>query len=363
MKLPFDLGVKLFFRLLLPGFFLTLGVLPLLFTLLDNIGLHSMQETAFVIALIISGWIVVAADMPIYMLLEGRRYWPQWLRGRMMTREEKRLTRISAEIDRYYEQKRQGVAIDRDVERRYLEASVEVRSFPLDDQGDRSTPFPTRLGNAITAFETYAKSRYGLEAIFYWPRIWVNLDKDLREEIDNQQALADSAVYCSFVLLIVCALWIAYSAFGLLEPLLEWSFVRLKIPGVPWGAGIVRYLPHPAISLVIAIIASLLSHGVYRLSVFANEQFGVVFMAVIDSHAAKVATNYVGVDAIAKKVGRLTKSYVPDEEKLEVARRYLQYFNARVRGRDRAVPIPQMSKELTAQQPPVVTSSAPEVRV
>ena len=41
--------------------------------------------------------------------------------------------------------------------------------------GEPAAEWPTRLGNAIAAFEQYSDNRYGLDAIFYWPRIWINL--------------------------------------------------------------------------------------------------------------------------------------------------------------------------------------------
>lgn len=80
MKLPFDLGIKLLYRLLLPGFFLMLGLLPVLFALLDMVGLVGLvglaarREVAFVLGVIVCGTVIILADMRIYMFLEGRRY-------------------------------------------------------------------------------------------------------------------------------------------------------------------------------------------------------------------------------------------------------------------------------------------------
>ena len=50
--------------------------------------------------------------------------------------------------------------------------------------------------------------------MFYLPRLWVKLDKDLREELDTQQAVADSAVYSSLALFITGLLWLAYAPLG-----------------------------------------------------------------------------------------------------------------------------------------------------
>jgi flagellar biosynthesis regulator FlaF len=59
-----------------------------------------------------------------------------------------------------------------------------------------------RLGNLITAFESYSNTRYGIDGVFYWNRIWLKLEKDVRDDIDNHQAMADSTVYASFILFI-----------------------------------------------------------------------------------------------------------------------------------------------------------------
>jgi len=336
MKLPFDLGVKLFFRLLLPGFILTVALLPVLLAALDAVGLAGQHETGFVLALIVAGWLVVAADMPIYMLLEGRRGWPAKLSQWMRASEQARLTGLNAAVDAFYATHEP----DDEVRRRYGEASVDLRSFPLGSDGLEYVKWPTRLGNTLAAFETYGKTRYGLEAVFYWPRIWVNLDTDLREEIDGQQAMADSAVYATFALGFGAFLWVVYAllpaANGAVTWLLDQAGVRQRLP-----AGVFYYLPSAPACVALAAGFLAVAAGVYRLAVFTNEQFGVLFTAIIDSHAAKVAT-YVDVEGIVRKVSDAARIHPEDDEKLEVARRYLQYYLVKLPGNPRAVPFPRV---------------------
>ena len=94
MKLPFDLGVKLVFRLLLPGFFLMLGVRPLLLSALESSGAGTAyHDLALTVATLILGWLLTILDMPIYMLFEGRRFWPARLLLYGLRREEFRLER------------------------------------------------------------------------------------------------------------------------------------------------------------------------------------------------------------------------------------------------------------------------------
>ena len=348
MKLPLDFGLKLFFRLLLPGFFLTLGLLPALFAILDVAGLKGQREAAFVIAIIIAGWLFVAADMPVYMLLEGRRFWPAGLLRWGTKREQERLDGALQKIANYYAKGQNASDEDR---RQWLEASVEARKFPVNANGEWCAEYSTRLGNTITAFEKYSRTRYGIDSIFYWPRIWINLGKDLREEVDSQQAMADSAVYSTVALGAAGLLWIGYALANVMQDaarpvLLEGGVLRKPLPD-----GIFAYVPGLPACLFVGAIFLLFARRVYHLSVYLNDQFGGVFTAIIDSHASKLATDYVPIEKIVDRVSKVTGVQVPDGEKMEVAGRYLQYFTARLPGRPRAVPIPQVADVLAGVEP------------
>jgi hypothetical protein len=87
MKLPFDFGIKLLFRLLLPGFTLTAGISPLLFFIFAWIDWPGSHVYFLIFAVIVSGWLVLVLDMPIYIAFEGRRYWPRRLRTWLIERE------------------------------------------------------------------------------------------------------------------------------------------------------------------------------------------------------------------------------------------------------------------------------------
>jgi hypothetical protein len=353
MKLPFDLGVKLFFRLLLPGFLLTLGLFPILFALLDSFGLAQQRDVAFVLTTILLGWLLLAGDMPIYMLLEGRRYWPLFLWKGLLNCEKNRLVKLNARIDAYYQKLEKKVSgeideIDETIWRRYIEASVEKRFFPLDENGERCAKYPTHLGNTLTSFETYAKTRYGLEDIFYWPRIWVNLSKDLREELDNQQAMADSTVYSTFALASAALLWAFYGLFKvLIGPVAAFLYYH-KILYEPLGKGILAHIPEPFVCFLVGGASLLFSYFVvYRLAIFTNEQYGNYFMAIIDTNVSKIE-KYVDVKGIANKITALTNIHIDDKEKFEAVRRYLQYYNAKLPDHIRPVPTPQIKSILQA---------------
>lgn len=46
---------------------------------------------------------------------------------------------------------------------------------------------PTQLGNILRAAEDYAKSNYGMDAVFWWPRMWLILPETVQHEIEDSQ--------------------------------------------------------------------------------------------------------------------------------------------------------------------------------
>src|SRR5258706_14345512 len=175
MKLPFDFGVKLLFRLVIPGFFLCLGLLPLLNITLEMIGWASRFEYAFITLVIFAGWLITISDMQIYMLFEGRRYWrPARLKAFFKRREQARINRLIANT-----RSADGLISS--------EAYFDLRNVTINEANDYVAKYPSRLGNLLTAFELYSKRTYGIDSIFYWSRIWLKIDKDTREEIDGSQ--------------------------------------------------------------------------------------------------------------------------------------------------------------------------------
>jgi hypothetical protein len=96
MKLPFEFGTKLVFRLVFPGVILAAATTPLVNAVLDITEIRIKIEYLFPIETLAWGWLVVVCDMHIYMLFEGRRYWPDVIRRFFLRREEARLQRLRA---------------------------------------------------------------------------------------------------------------------------------------------------------------------------------------------------------------------------------------------------------------------------
>jgi hypothetical protein len=315
MKFPFDFSIKLIFRLVLPGFLLSLGVFPVLRIVLRMNGWLDKGEYAFIILIILLGWAIVICDMRVYMLFEGRRYWPRPLRWFFQKREQKRLERVTKNLD------------SKD-ERIKLEAFFELRNFPQDDDGNYVSLMPSRLGNLLTAFEGYSFVRYGQDSIFYWPRIWLRIDKDTREEIDNSQALADSTLYASFALFLAGWLWLLYAFAKLVIVIGDWRSYEAR---VQYDLLLIdQLLPRKGSALFIAAVFFLSFFIIYRLAYYLNGQFGELYKSVFDLYIVEVST-------VTKELMRLTElspaaalsRNLLRKDQYDIASRYLQYYRYR----------------------------------
>jgi hypothetical protein len=296
MKLPFAFGIKLIFRLVLPGAILAAALAPAVHGLLHAFGIWIKIQYLFPFEIIAWGWIIVVCDMRIYMLFEGRRYWPRRLRQLLVQHRQQQLSKLKDIVDA-------PPMADR---RRYDEACVEYGLYPIDEGGNAYVEHPTRLGNIIEAFETYPKVKYGLDAVFYWYRLWVALDKDLREEIDTAQALVDSAVYIAFALHASAIVIFIYAGIGFA------TYVQLP------------YVPSPSALLALGAGCFLIAYLVYWLSLFAHVQFGELFKSVFDEYRSKLV-----FDDVLKEVGRIigdpALSYKTQREKNQIVWRYLRW--------------------------------------
>lgn len=290
MKLPFTFNLTLIYRLLLPGFLLSIGLFPLL-----NAGRESgiPLEVSLTLSTILFGWLIVVLDMQIYMVFEGRRYWPRPVLNLFLRLEERRLARLRRAIDQ------------KDLDRRkYLEALAKIRWFPINDETGRCvTRCPTRLGNLIYSYENYSSRIYGMDAIFYWPRIWLVLNKDIREEIDAQQALADSTLYCSSALYICGFLYLIYSFLSLFN--------------VCW----IEDFAKTSSLLLFAFLAIMSALLLYRMSFHTHARFGDTFMAIFDMHREKLV-----FPGVIERISEFTGLKEMDSKaKYKHIWRYLQY--------------------------------------
>ncbi len=314
MKLPFEFNLKLFFRLLLPGFLLAIGFFPLIKTLLDHAWKGISDAYILTFSAIILGWLVVVLDMPIYIAFEGRRYWPKFLWNLLIDCENKRLNKLIAKTRQ------------KDDWREYLESSVEIRRFPMNKDGEYEVRYPTRLGNLVAAYEDYPDRIYGMDPIFYWPRIWLTLDKELREEIDGQQAIADSVIYVSASLLVCSLLYVIYATLQSI------------------GSRFIDYAPAALASWGIAITTFALAYMIYNWSFHIHYQFGETFKSTFDLYHVRLDFNTL-IDEISELTNSPEiKSYTM-QEKNRIIWRYLHNYRVKIPEKDSTIS-PQKLKSL-----------------
>lgn len=300
MKLPFDFGPKFVFRLALPGIVLSAATAPVLLWFLRQFSLEAHTAEAVAVSAVFWGWFVTLADSPIYMLFEGRRYWPPPISRFFVRREGARMARLVRAV----EERRK--APDSKTSNQVAEARVDLLDFPVDRMTGRPAAwYPTRLGNLMTAYETYTWTRYGLDAIFYWPRLWAILDKDLRGEIDEQQAVVDSAVYVSFAFYVSAVLLACYAV----------------------AAGLGYTLPRDPSATVLALCAVacvLAAYGIYRMTLYKASQYGELFRGLFDVHRKRLDFDDV-VDLVDGIQGTSPDPARKQADRYRMVTRYLRF--------------------------------------
>lgn len=312
MKLPFSFDLKFLFRVILPGFILALGFVPLIEWAIDFWKIQLKIEYFIALFAIIFGWLFIVCDMHIYMCIEGRRYWPRILRKYFINRQQNKLKKLVSDLDTSYKRSNKlskDTAEYANAFNRYIELSVKLRSYPVDLKGNRSVKFPTTLGNIIYAYENYPFVTYGMDSIFYWNRIWLKLDKDLRQHLDSQQGLADSTVYSTFSLLGVGGLFALYSLLALYTSIFEDYSVTAGVFGI------------------ISIISLLLAQILNKISLQIHLSYGELFKSIFDLHRDLVPIDSM-YDAVKCTVPSLVSIKVSEREKYHIVWRYFHYYRA-----------------------------------
>lgn len=278
----------------LPGALGCLALFPL--TSLEVTKLLSLNLEASWLRLAIAAVVVVAIgglvsslNYQFYELYEGRT-WPRRLFDwgtALQQRQVERLDRKQAAEKGVHEQ-------------RYREIWYRLRVYPIADTGKRYASHPTLLGNILYGYEDYPRDRYGMDSVFYWPRLWLVVDKDDREEINKAWAVADGLLSLSAISWIACLAWVG-AVLGSLLGL--------------WGT---RHLPlHD--NFRGTWLASggwfVLGYGFYRLSLPFHRTNGEVFKSLFDVYRDKLL--------------KLTSLPPNEAERWKAAWAYLQYLRIR----------------------------------
>jgi hypothetical protein len=176
-------------------------------------GFPSVTQVAILVAILLavgaSGIVAQSLTVPLIRFLEG--YWPRWLslpRGWLVKWQSSRLTATDDEYQRLAAKADEGRLAGDEVDR-YIE--LDNRRLQMPEPGRQ---MPTRLGNVLRIAETRPREKYGLDPVVCWPRLWLVLPKDTKDELaGGRSALDSSAINCLWgALFVVWTPWAWWSA-------------------------------------------------------------------------------------------------------------------------------------------------------
>src|SRR5260370_4323839 len=153
--------------------------------------------------------LILALSGGVYKVFEGRALWPRRLFVWAMARQRARVRKLYS---------KQDALRDTDKEA-YDELWSKLRAYPTDEKNEPFAARPTLLGNILREYEDYPRKRYGMDSVFYWTRIWMEMDKEKKELIDNEWSLADGFVSLSAVSFVGGAIWAALGTLHAIHPL------------------------------------------------------------------------------------------------------------------------------------------------
>lgn len=301
MKFPFSFNIVLVFRLILPGLALAVALMPAAIIAFDTLRIPWYSEIYFTFGSITLGWLIVLLDMPIYMVYEGRRFWPAFLTKWGFACEERRLRRLGKLYEIAKKEKHPRI--------HPVEYSIRQAQFPLNEQGEHEVRFPTRIGNLINEYEEYPDKKYGMDGVFYWYRVWLVVPKELREELDQQQAMADSALYMSFVLYVAGILCAAYAVIEIQG----WLNLSPNV-GHYW--------------IVWSLLALFCGYTLYCFSLQAHAQYGSFFKAMFDKFHNEVDVKPL-LRTLSRRTGIEDYENLEEPEAYKMVWRYLRWHELR----------------------------------
>jgi len=223
-----------------------------------------LQLAIAALVVITLGALVSALNGEFYKLYEGRRGWPTRLADWAVARQQHRIDRLSRKADA-----EKGLNLQR-----YNEYWYRLRIYPIHPETSRRyATHPTLLGNILQGYEEYPEDRYGMDSVFYWPRLWLMVDKDQREEISKSWAIADGLLSLSAVSFLAGLLWLGAftgAETGLLGP--RWFPVGDTLAG----------------SIMAVTGWLVLGYALYRLSLPFHRQNGEIFKSLFDLYRDKL---------------------------------------------------------------------------
>ncbi len=198
----------------------------------------------------------------VYLVYEGRSSWIPWARRKLQAK-------LARKVERYFQRAEQEQARQSST---YKETWSWLRMFPIGLDGKPSVQRPTLLGNVMAAYEYYPLSRYGMDSIFYWYRLWFKLPESIRKVYNLVSAEAQWLIYTSLALCISAIVYFAYFSLTLLARYFTLPFLSEGgfDSALIWPSGLL---------VLLSLTGSFLT---YRLSIVAHRRVGEYFKSIFD---------------------------------------------------------------------------------
>jgi hypothetical protein len=283
-QLPFSFGYSFFARVIIPGQLAAAGLFLLIGPFVVELwpSLDAADKLAGITSVVLfAGVLTWLCNTRIYWLYEGV-CWPRALRERATRRLQARVSRAKKRLDAL----KHTPGLERDLNWRWL------HRFPIGTDGARTATLATELGNILEAAVTYPLRVYGMSPQFYWPRIWLSMDTEVRTTIDGIFSNLDLTVQSSAILLLVAALYVLAAAVQL-----GWTSATSEP---------IAYLQAPQILVVSGAVAAFLSRYLYSMSLDLACEVADYHAALFDLYRHKIKHMTEGVEESEKELWHTT---------------------------------------------------------
>ena len=253
--------------------FVIVNVYLILPHLWSDFGPDSSSVVTLVISLTLMGsYTLYAFNFPLIRFLEGHKLRQSGLSQWLLQKKREQFRELLSQIEVLIEERlrfknRLGFDPDRDSTQplskdasRYWEF-LKGRSAELEYELDRHYPsttdavLPTRLGNAIAAFEDYPRTRYGMDAVALWPRLVPLLKEEKYTDFVTQEKSVFDFLLNMFVVVVALSIELVY---------------------------INLFLGRLGVSIGIVIVAPIISYMLYEGMIIAARQWGTTVRVAFD---------------------------------------------------------------------------------
>jgi hypothetical protein len=188
---------------------------------------HALKSQTFLTAIFLSGTlgglVINAVSTPLYRLLEGYS-WPDFARQWGIRRQLRIKKGLEDRVGKLTGWRRQIV-------------QERLGRFPDDAQ----QTLPSSLGNAFRAFETYARSRYGMDSQLLWSELTSVASQSLQNDLADARTGIDLFVATAYVSVIAgtTIFWLGLFAGWSLVPLFLFAGISLLVAWVCYRLAVI----------------------------------------------------------------------------------------------------------------------------